>query len=595
MSEKKNEPRRSNFESIEILRSKVKDGTFREILEDWKWIFSYSKKYKGAIAFYVVLGILSSTVALASSVATKYLIDIIIEQKTQMIGWLAAIMVGGLVFSLVFNGLVSAISAKIAIDVHNDIQADIFERIMDADWLAMSNYSSGDILNRFNGDVSMVSSNAISWLPTVIISAYNFTATFLVLFYYDWIMAVLALVSAPVLLLMSKTIAKKQREYGTRMRQMSSSMMTFEAETFYNYDTVKSFGISRQYGGKMRQWQKKYRKLALEYNWFSIKTTTMITLLNSLVQMLAFGYCVFQLWNGGITYGTMTLFLQQRSKLSSAFHSVLSVVPSFLDASVSAHRIRELVELPMEGQNEGCCVMDEYAEEGLGICMEDVHFGYVEGQSVIQKSDFLACPGEIIGLVGPSGEGKTTMIRLILGLISPEEGKASLVAGNGHEVTLQVETRHLFSYVPQGNTIISGTIAENLRMVKEDALDEELVEALKAACAWEFVTKLPKGIHTNVGERGKGLSEGQAQRVAIARALLRNAPILLLDEATSALDATTERQVLQNIMERCPNKTCIVTTHRPSVLNLCKRVYRVKDASVTELDEKEAGRLAMDY
>ena len=595
MSEKNNKPRRSNFESLDILRSKVKDGTFREILEDWKWIFSYSKNYKGAIAFYIVLGILSSTVALAGSVATKYLIDIIIEQKTQMIGWLAAIMVGGLVFSLVFNGLVNAISAKIAIDIHNDIQADIFERIMDADWLAMSNYSSGDILNRFNGDVSKVSGNAISWLPTVIISAYNFTATFFVLYYYDWIMALLALLSAPILLLLSKSIAKKQRDYGTQMRQMSSSMMTFEAETFYNYDTVKSFGISRQYGGKMRQWQKKYRKLALEYNWFSIKTTTMITLLNSLVQMAAFGYCVFQLWNGGITYGTMTLFLQQRSKLSSAFHSVLSVIPSFLDASVSAHRIRELVELPMEGQNEGYCVMDEYAEEGLGICMEDVHFSYVEGQSVIQKSNFLACPGEIIGLVGPSGEGKTTMIRLILGLISPEEGKASLVAGNGHEIMLQVETRHLFSYVPQGNTIISGTIAENLRMVKENASDKELEDALKAACAWEFVTKLPKGMHTNVGERGKGLSEGQAQRVAIARALLRNAPILLLDEATSALDVTTERQVLSNIMERCPNKTCIVTTHRPSVLNLCKRVYRVKDAKVTELDEKEAGRLAMVY
>ena len=239
--------------------------------------------------------------------------------------------------------------------------------------------------------------------------------------------------------------------------------------------------------------------------------------------------------------------------------------------------------------------MDEYAEEGLGICMEDVHFSYVEGQSVIQKSNFLACPGEIIGLVGPSGEGKTTMIRLILGLISPEEGKASLVAGNGHEIMLQVETRHLFSYVPQGNTIISGTIAENLRMVKENASDKELEDVLKAACAWEFVTKLPKGMHTNVGERGKGLSEGQAQRVAIARALLRNAPILLLDEATSALDVTTERQVLSNIMERCPNKTCIVTTHRPSVLNLCKRVYRVKDAKVTELDEEEAGRLAMDY
>lgn len=572
------------FESLAILRSRVKDGTFREILEDWKWIFSYSKRYKGAIAFYIVLGILSSTASLAGSVAMKYLIDIIIGHKTQMLGWLIAIMVGGMVFGLVFNAITSAISAKISIDIHNDIQADIFQKIMDADWLSMSQYSSGDILNRFNGDVSTVSGNAISWLPTVIISVYNFIATFVVLFYYDWVMAVIALLSAPILLLLSKRLAVKQRDYGTKMRQMSSSMMTFEAETFYNYDTVKSFGISRQYGNKMRWWQKKYRSLALEYNWFSIKTNTLISLLNALVQLLALGYCIWRLWTGGITYGTMTLFLQQRTKLSTAFQGVIGVIPSFLNASVSAHRIRELVELPMEGQNEGYCAMDEYMEEGFGVKVKGVEFGYVEGQKVIEASDFVACPGEIIGLVGPSGQGKTTLIRMILGLISPEEGKATLVAANGTEVNLQVETRHLFSYVPQGNTILSGTIAENLRMVREDATDEEIIDALKAACAWEFVEQLPQQIHTNIRERGRGLSEGQAQRVAIARALLRNAPILLLDEATSALDADTERKVLENIMERCPNKTCIVTTHRPSVLSMCKRVYRVMDAKVTELE-----------
>ena len=160
---------------------------------------------------------------------------------------------------------------------------------------------------------------------------------------------------------------------------------------------------------------------------------------------------------------------------------------------------------------------------------------------------------------------------------------------------MNAETRHLFAYVPQGNTIISGTIAENMRMVKEDATDEEIIEALKVSCAWDFVSKLPETINSNLGERGRGLSEGQAQRIAIARAVLRNAPVLLLDEATSALDVTTERTVLRNIVQQHPNKTCIVTTHRPSVLNLCQRVYRVMETKVTELSEEESSRMAMDF
>ena len=584
-----------SFESLDILIKRWKDGTFSEIIDDWKWIFSYSKRYKGAIIFYTLLGIFSTSMGLVSSVASKYMIDIITGYQTSKLWIMIAITLGSAVFSLVFSNVINRVSEKLSIYINNDIQADIFDKIIDADWLEINKYSNGDVLNRFNSDVSTISSNAISWLPTIVIAVYNFIATFVVIWHYDKIMSLLAFASAPVMLLMSKFLISKQREYARKVKEMNSDMMTFEVETFYNFDTIKSFGISSLYGKKMREWQRKYKDVSLEYNMFSIKTGIFMSIMGMIVQYAAFGYCLFRLWTHDITYGTMTLFLQQRGNLNSAFNNVISIIPNFLNSSISAHRIRELAQLPKEVHIAESSKLDALAEHGFEVRMRDVDFSYVEGTRVITKSSFQACPGEIVALVGPSGEGKTTMIRLILGLIRPEAGQAVIRGLDGSEVEMNVETRHLFAYVPQGNTILSGTIAENMRMVKEDATDEEIIAALKVSCAWDFVGKMPETINSNIGERGRGFSEGQAQRIAIARAVLRDAPILLLDEATSALDVTTERQVLRNIISQRPNKTCIVTTHRPSVLNMCQRVYRVMETTVTELSEEEAGKMAMDF
>ncbi len=585
----------SAFRSLDTLIGRWKDGTFSEIIDDWRWIFSYSKKYKWAILFYTVLGIVSTSFGLVSSVASKYLIDIVTGYQTDKLAMLLFIMIGSSLFSLLFSCVISRISARLSIFINNDIQADIFDQIIDADWLSLSGYSYGDILNRFNSDVNTVSGNAISWLPTIVIAVYNFIATFAVIWHYSRVMALLAFISAPFMLLMSKFLIKKQRDYQKKVREMNSKMMTFEAETFYNFDTVKSFGITEQYGRKMRDLQANYKNISLIYNLFTIKTNIFMSILGLLVQMVSFLYCLWLLWSGAITYGTMTLFLTQRANLSSAFNNVIGIIPSFLNSSVSAHRIRELVELPKEVHLSESSSIEQYAQEGYTVEMDAVNFAYLEGSKVIYDSDFAANPGEIVALVGPSGEGKTTMIRLILGLVHPQNGTVTIKAQNGKAVEANADVRCLFAYVPQGNTILSGTIAENMRMVKEDATDEEIVEALKIGCAWDFVKKLPDGIDSVVRERGRGLSEGQAQRIAISRAILRDAPILLLDEATSALDITTERQVLRNIMQQKPNKTCIVTTHRPSVLNLCQRIYRVVEMQVTELSEEESSRMAMDF
>ena len=307
------------------------------------------------------------------------------------------------------------------------------------------------------------------------------------------------------------------------------------------------------------------------------------------MEFIAFGYCLWRLWGHYINYGTMTLFLQQRAGLSSAFSGLVGMLPAAMTSSVAARRIRELAELPKEPRGETPEHDGAYALE-----LKNIDFSYTQGVKVISDSGFSAAPGEIVALVGPSGEGKTTLIRLLLGLIHPESGTARLTGPDG-EIPISADTRRLFSYVPQGNTVFSGTIADNLRIVRQDADDGQIIAALKAACAWDFVSKMPEGINSSVGERGRGLSEGQAQRIAIARAILRDAPILLMDEATSALDVATERQVLRSILEHCPDKTCVITTHRPSVLNMCSRVYRVLDTRVTELSEEESAKMVMDF
>lgn len=585
----------TSFESLDILIRKWKEGTLKEIIDDWRWIFSYSLRYKGAIAFYLVLGIFSTTMGLVGSIAGKYLIDIITGYQTSKLWIMISIMVGSSVFGLVFGSIISRITAKLNIAINNDIQADIFDKIIDADWMAINQYSNGDVLNRFTSDIGTVSGNAISWLPSIVIALYQFIASFLVIMHYDTTMAWIALASAPFILLVSRFVIKKQREYGKKMREMSSEVMTFEVETFYNFDTIKSFGIANQYSGKLRWWQQKFKDISLDFNWFSIKTNIYMSVVGMMVQFLAFFYCLYLLWTHTITYGTMTLFMQQRSALSGSFKSVLSIIPSFLTSSISAHRIRELVELKKETHIPSSSELDAYAVDGFTVRMRNARFAYIEGNHVINDSEFVAQPGEIVALVGPSGEGKTTLIRLILGLIYPQSGETVIQAADGREVPMNADTRHLFAYVPQGNTILSGTIAENMRMAKENATDEEIVEALKMACAWEFVEKLPDTFNSKIGEKGRGFSEGQTQRIAIARAILRDAPILLLDEATSALDVTTERKVLKNIIQQRPNKTCIVTTHRPTVLNMCQRVYRVLKTKVTELSEEESSKMAMDF
>ena len=580
--------------SLGTLVSSWRDGTFSEIWADWKWIWGYTKRDRRAVWFYTILGVASSTLGLVSAVASKYSIDIITGYDSDHLWFIVTVMVASALVGLLLRSVTSRISTKISLRVNNDIQAQVFDRLLGADWRSLNAFASGDLLSRLSTDVGSVSSSAIRWLPDLIVTAYTFAATLAVILHYDWVMALLALASAPFLLLTSRRLIRGMRTHQQEVRQVGSRLMSYETETLHNLDAIKGFGITGRYGRGFRRRQEEFRRASLDYNLFSIRTEILLSLLGSAVQMAAFGYCLYLLWSGKILYGTMTLFLSQGAKLSSAFNALVRTVPSFLSASVSARRIRDLYALEPEPvlPDDG---LDSLASQGFTVVVEDAGYAYVPHQPVLTHADFRAAPGETVALVGPSGGGKTTMIRLLLGLIRPAEGRAYLQAADGRQVEVNAGLRRYFSYVPQGNTLLSGTIADNLRMVKPDASDAQLRAALEAACAWDFVSAMDGGLDASVGEHGHGLSEGQAQRIAIARALLRDAPVLLLDEATSALDVATERTILRNLAARYPHKTCIVTTHRPTVISLCRRVYQVSSGCLRLLDSDEAQRLAMDF
>ena len=573
------------IESIrQMLRSLFRGETLRRTLRDWKWILSFTRSHWLGVIVLTCLGLISSALGLLSGIITKNLIDSIISLNTEKLIPMTVLMVLSAALGVVFQSFSARYSARLSTTMHQEVQRHTFERLVHSDWMSLRRFPTGDLLSRFSGDIGTISGCAMTFLPNVIVQTFTLLVTFALIVYYDPTMALICLVSTPALFLASRSLLRRQRDFNVRLRQTASGMTGFQSETFRNIDTLKGFGIESAVTDQLLQWQKKERDVILEHNSFTVRTHALLTTLSTLVQYVAMAYCIVRLWQGQMILSTMTFFLQQRGTLQSAFSSLIGQIPRILSGSVAAERIRELSELPQDPPPT-----DELPTPWCHIRLKNVSAAYEDGIRVLDDISLQAGPGEIIALVGPSGEGKTTLLRLLLGLMQPLEGIMELTDARGTVHTLGSQTRRYFSYVPQGNTLLAGSIAQNLRMVNPKASDAEIIAALEGACAWDFVSQMPGTIHAKLGEGGMGLSEGQAQRIAIARALMRRAPAMLLDEITSALDMDTEQKVLKYLMNL--GVTCIVSTHRPSVLTMCTRAYRVEDGRISQLSDEEIGQL----
>lgn len=587
------------LEKFRHYRERIKEGMLRDMWRQTLWIYEYARLYWKQMIFYTLLGLAGTLVSLISSLISRDMVDIITGQQAGLLARTFCLYIGFSVGNVLISQISNYFANKISISVDNAIKADIFEKMLLTDLESIQNYHTGDLLTRWSSDASNISSGVLNWIPNLVIYTVRFVSTFAVVFYHDPMFALLALIGMPVSMMMSKTLLRRMKGNNERSAAMSAKMSGFNQEAFSNIQTIKAFDLIRLYAERLRGLQREYLTMKLEFQKMSMATSILLSIVGLAVSYSCYGFGIYRVWSGAISYGTMTMFLSLSGSLTGTLNQLVSLVPTAVSLTTSAGRLMDILDMPKEDFSDADQVEQFAARnrtDGIGISFSGVSYAYHNGKQVFCGADFLARPKEIVALVGPSGEGKTTMLRLMLGLLHPQEGERTLIGEtDGEKIAVDPSARRLFSYVPQGNTMFSGTIAENMRNVRPEASDEEICEVLKAACAWEFVEKLPDGIYSMVGERGGGFSEGQAQRLSIARALLRRSPILLLDEATSALDVATERRVLRNIMSTTEPSTCIVTTHRPTVLSICQKVYRIREQKCVQMQEEEIRQMMREF
>lgn len=577
---------------------RIKEGLLKEILSNTLWMYTYVRRFWIAIIIYTLIGMSGVLTGVATSYISKDLVDIITGHQTGEVIKTFCIMIGFGIANTLVSQISSYVSNWINIRVDNEIKAEIYDKILITDWESLTSYHTGDLLTRWGSDASNISGGVLSWLPNMFIYIFRFISALAIVLVNDPTFAIFALLGVPVSAIMSKTLMKRMINNNKRSAALSAKTSGFNQEAFSNIQTVKAFDLVKLYGKRLRQIQKEYLDMKMEFSRMSMLTSFILSTVGLLVSYSCYGWGIYRVWSGVISYGTMTLFLSMAGQLTGAMNSLISLVPSAISMSTSITRLRDIIDMPKEDysmDNEVMELMENNLENGIHVRIDDMSYSYKNGTCVFEHASFEAHPHEIIALVGPSGKGKTTMLRILLSLLKAKSGSCTVSGSAGDTLELSPSTRKLFSYVPQGNTLFSGTIAYNMRSVKPDATDEEIINVLKQACAWEFVRDLPDRINTEIKERGGGFSEGQAQRLSIARALLRKSPILLLDEATSALDVATERQILKNLMQDTYPRTCIVTTHRPTVLNICNRVYAIRDKHFEILSETEINHMIDDF
>ena len=509
-----------------------------------------------------LIGVADVVLSLAQVWAVKHAIDVASGADTGSIYWAVGIMAALILGNFAINIAGVWVRNILGIRAQNRMQQQMLDHIMQSEWHSKAHHHSGDILNRLEIDVSNVVTFLTETIPNTLSVLMMFIGAFFCLFAMDKTLAVILVAIIPLFLAVSKIYMRQMRRLTRDVRNSDSRVQAVMQETIQHRMVIKTLEACKDMVQRLEDTQAKLRENVVKRTSFSIFSNFIINFGFALGYLIAFLWAALRMSAGTLTFGGMTAFLQLVNKIQSPARNLTKLAPAFVSVFTAAERLMELAAEPLEEQGEPIAV-----GAPCGIRLENVTYRYEDGtRDVISNLSFDFRPGSCTAILGETGAGKTTLVRMLLALRKPNKGCITLY-NNEVEHTLSPRLRCNFVYVPQGNTLMSGTIRDNLRLGKPSATDEEMKDALQMSCA-DFVFALPDGLSTKCGEQGGGLSEGQAQRIAIARALLRDKQIMVFDEATSALDGDTECRLLRNILDN-NSRTVIFITHRPAVLQYC--------------------------
>lgn len=517
-----------------------------------------------------------SFLSVYTAVIGKEIIDNAINSgdiKTPII-WYVILVLAVQVLSVVSSLISVVLYEKFAFG----IRKQVYDKILNSSYLAVSKYHTGDLMTRFTSDCGNIANGISSTIPTIIRLVIEFLITFGVLFYYDYMLAIFAVLIAPVGGFTSLWLGKRLKKLQVKVLESESAYRSFIQESLANILIVKTFCDEEYSSKRLTELRDERLYWVIKKNRFGLVASSAMSISFQAGYILALSWGAVKVSAKTISYGTMSVFLTLVNRIQSPIMGLANLIPQVVNILASAGRVMELQDLPLEPR-----ATETITPKEIGLNISELTFGYTE-ETLFEDSNLHIKPGEFVAIIGESGIGKTTLIRLVLSFMGPNSGMIEFYNAQGETLKTNGNARHFMSYVPQGNTLFSGTIADNVRMGDRNATEEEIVEALKAASAYDFVMDLDDGINTVIGEKGYGISEGQAQRVAIARALIKKSPFLILDEATSSLDEDTELAVLQGIRDFRPRPTCLLITHRRSVLNYCDREVKIIDKKINEIE-----------
>ena len=565
-----------------------------------KWMGSYAKPAIPFLIFSIVVNVIFALIGIYNVTVSKSLIDSAISGDSEgTIRWLIVMLVITLI-SMLSSPITSFMSTHSSTKLTQNIQRKIYQHIQCSDWLEQSKFHSISLLTRVTSDVSNISSAILGTIPSLVSLTVTLFGSFYTLISWAPSIAFAAVFIGPFLILVGKYFSSKLKDLYKEAQEEDIKYRSFMQESIQNMMIVKTFCMEKVNMHRLIEIQNNKYKIAMRNTRLSTMTSMSMSLCSSIAYFTIFTWGVLNIAKGISTYGTFTGMLQLYSKVQAPFSSLASMIPGLISTIAAAERLMEIEAIPVEKMADEKELDNitslEIALDSISnkvssnfnkpnIVFDNVSFAYKANNNILNNINLTIESGETIAFVGPSGEGKTTIIRLILSLINPTEGNVLLSEGNLIK-EINRNYRELISYVPQGNTLFSGSIRDNLKYGNPNASDDEIKVALSNACALDFVNELEDDLDTMIGEKGVGISEGQAQRIAIARSFLRERPILILDEATSALDPETEVNVLKAVRALPTKPTCIIITHRPSALNICNRIIKLEKGNLREVSRE---------